>query len=154
MGHSITRVRPHDGDRSIDSSGNSHANTWTWAGDRTACEKNGTFWIPVVYAGFSWNHLKGLPWGQSTFPRRKGDFLWEQFHELSKMGGIDTVYLAMFDEVDEGTAIFKVTNSPPRQAHFLTYEGLPGDWYMRLTGLGEKMLRDKTPIPEAIPIKP
>ncbi len=42
----------------------------------------------------------------------------------------------MFDEVDEGTAIFKVTSEPPTQAHFVGYEGLPSDWYLRLTGEG------------------
>lgn len=137
-----------------DQAGVLHAQTNAWAGDREELAKHGTLWIPVVYSGFSWNNLQRLPWGKNTFPRRKGNFLWEQFRELSKMGGVDTVFLAMFDEVDEGTAILKVTNFPPTQANFLTYEGMPGDWYMRLVGLGEKLLREKTPVPEGIPIKP
>jgi len=137
-----------------DAAGVIHPQMKSWAGDRLELAKSGTLWIPVVYAGFSWNNNQRLPWGTNTFPRRKGQFLWEQFHELSKMGDVDTIFVAMFDELDEGTAILKVTNTPPTQAHFLTYEGLPTDWYMRLVGLGEKMLRDKTPIPEEIPIKP
>jgi hypothetical protein len=139
------------GNRRFDAQGVQHANTRTWAEDKQACDRSGTFWLPVVYAGFSWNNLKGKPWESTTFPRRKGNFLWEQFHELSKMG-VDTVYLAMFDEMDEGTAILKVTNTPPVQARFLTYEGMPSDWYMRLVGLGEKMLREKTPVSAEIPI--
>ena len=79
--------------------------------------------------------------------------MWEQFHELSKLG-VDTVYVAMFDEVDEGTAIFKVTSSPPTQAHFVGYEGLPRDWYLRLVGEGARMLRAKISIPAEIPIAP
>jgi hypothetical protein len=47
----------------------------------------------------------------------------------------------MFDEMDEGTAILKVTNSPPGQGHFVTYEGLPSDWYLRLAGEGGALLR-------------
>lgn len=47
----------------------------------------------------------------------------------------------MFDEVDKGTAIFKVTNEPPAPGAFATYEGLPSDWYLRLTGEGAKLLR-------------
>jgi len=137
-----------------DKDGVVHAKTDAWAGDREDLTQHGTLWIPVVYSGFSWNNLQKYPWGKNTIARRKGKFLWEQFHELSQMGGVDTIFLAMFDEVDEGTAILKVTDTPPTQAHFLTFEGMPTDWYMRLVGLGEKMLRDKTPVPPRIPLTP
>ncbi len=60
----------------------------------------------------------------------------------------------MFDEVDEGTAIFKVTGSPPTQAHFVGDEGLPSDWYLRLVGEGGRMLRGERPVVAEIPIKP
>ena len=42
-------------------------------------------------------------------------------------GHFDMAYVAMFDEVDEATAIFKVSNTPPTQAKFATYDGLPAD---------------------------
>ena len=142
------------GNAYADAAGLLHAQTKTWEDDRRDLARSGTLWIPVVYAGFSWNNLQRLPWSKSTLPRRQGNFLWEQFHILSRMRGVDTIFLAMFDEVDEGTAILKVTNAPPSQAHFLTYEGLPGDWYMRLTGLGEKYLREGKPVPAEIPIQP
>jgi len=79
--------------------------------------------------------------------------LWEQFHALVKLK-VDTVYVAMFDEVDEGTAIFKVTSSPPTQGHFVGCEGLPSDWYLRLVGEGARMLRGQRPLTADIPIKP
>ena len=60
----------------------------------------------------------------------------------------------MFDEVDEGTAIFKVTSAPPTQAHFVGYEGMPSDWYLRLVGEGGRMLRGQRPLSAEIPIKP
>ena len=60
----------------------------------------------------------------------------------------------MFDEVDEGTAIFKVTSTPPTQAHFVGYDGLPSDWYLRLVGEGDRLLRQGLPLPAEIPIKP
>lgn len=47
----------------------------------------------------------------------------------------------MFDEVDEGTAIFKVSDMPPVQGHFLTYEGLPADWDLRPVGEATRLLR-------------
>jgi len=134
-----------------DKEGVLHAQTDAWAGDREDLAKHGALWIPVVYSGFSWNNLQKKSWEDAIIPRRKGKFLWEQFHVLSQMGGVDTIFLAMFDEVDEGTAILKVTKTPPTQAHFLTYEGLPSDWYLRLVGLGEKMLREGTPVPAEIP---
>ena len=102
-------------------------------------------WIPVVYPGFSWDNLQRQPPGTSLIARRGGQFLWEQFHALSRLGA-DTVYVAMFDEVDEGTAIFKVTSSPPTQGHFVGYDGLPSDWYLRLVGEAAQRLRDKQPI--------
>jgi len=60
----------------------------------------------------------------------------------------------MFDEVDEGTAILKVTSTPPTQAHFVGYEGLPSDWYLRLVGEGARRLKERLPVPSEIPIKP
>ena len=54
----------------------------------------------------------------------------------------------MFDEVDEGTAIFKCTNDVPvsPQDPFATYEGLPSDFYLKLTGRGARLLRGEIPI--------
>ena len=60
----------------------------------------------------------------------------------------------MFDEVDEGTAIFKVANQPPAGAHLLTLDGLPTDWYLRLTGEGTRLLRGERPPSAALPIAP
>jgi hypothetical protein len=63
-------------------------------------------------------------------------------------------YVAMFDEVDEGTAIFKVTSAPPVQAHFVGYEGLPSDWYLRLAGEGTQMLLHQRPFSSDAPARP
>lgn len=136
-----------------DQDGGKHASMSYWAEDKHECEKAGVFWLPVVYPGFSWNNLQRLPPGTSTIPRRGGQFLWEQFHELSKLG-VDSVYVAMFDEVDEGTAIFKVTSSPPTQGRFVSYDGFPSDWYLRLVGQGARLLCEKRPVSAEIPIKP
>ncbi len=50
----------------------------------------------------------------------------------------------MFDEVDEGTAIFKVTNDVPDgegQSQFVPLEGLPSDFYLKLVGQATQMMR-------------
>ena len=141
------------GNTSSDAQGVQHATTSYWADDRKECERNGCVWVPVVYPGFSWDNLQRKPPGATLVPRRGGKFLWEQFHALSEMKQ-NTVYVAMFDEVDEGTAIFKVTNNPPSSAHFVGYEGLPSDWYLRLVGEGTRMLRGVRPPSINIPIEP
>jgi hypothetical protein len=60
----------------------------------------------------------------------------------------------MFDEVDEGTAIFKVTNTPPTQAHFDTFDGLPSDFYLRLAAEGTKVIRGERKPSATLPIQP
>jgi len=141
------------GNYTTDAAGARHAGTNGWAEDRKACERLGVMWLPVVYPGFAWDNLKRRPPGASVIPRRGGRFLWEQFHSLAALG-VDSAFVAMFDEVDEGTAVFKVTSSPPTQAHFADYEGLPADWYLRLVGEGSRMLRGARPLTAEIPIKP
>jgi hypothetical protein len=134
-----------------DAAGVKHAATGYWAGDKAECERAGQLWVPVVYPGFSWDNLKKLKPGASDIPRRGGEFLWEQFRAAAALGA-DTVYVAMFDEVDEGTAIFKVTSSPPVETHFVGYEGLPSDWYLRLVGEASRRLKNREPIPERMPL--
>ena len=56
--------------------------------------------------------------------------------------------------MDEGTAIIKVSNTPPTQAYFVTYEGQPADWYLRLTAEGTKVLTGERPNTSTIPISP
>ena len=109
------------------------------------------FRSPVVFPGFSWANMHGGP--LDAIPRRKGEFLWSQF-AAAKRAGAGMIYVAMFDEVDEGTAIFKCTSDVPAagETKFVTYEGLPSDFYLRLTGLGARMLRGEIPIADNIPL--
>ena len=81
-----------------------------------------------------------------AIPRRKGRFLWDQFVG-TRAEGVETAYIAMFDEIDEATAIFKCTNHTPvgEGVRFLDYEGLPSDHYLKLTGQGGKLLRGELP---------
>jgi len=72
--------------------------------------------LPVIYPGFSWTNLKGKGAAGATIPRLGGEFFWRQFVTAADLG-IDMAYVAMFDEVDEGTAIFKVSNNPADAGH-------------------------------------
>ncbi|HQK93036.1 MAG TPA: hypothetical protein PLD23_06005, partial [Armatimonadota bacterium] len=127
--------------------------THYWPDDKAECDREGVLWIPVVYPGFSWDNLMQKPPGTTRIPRRKGQFLWEQFLRLRELG-VDTAYVAMFDEVDEGTAIFKVTSAPPVEGHFVGYEGLASDAYLQVVREGIALLRgQREPVAEA-PVGP
>jgi hypothetical protein len=128
-----------------------HAATDSWKDDLAQAKQHGMAFLPVIYPGFSWTNLKGRRAKGATIPRLGGEFFWRQFSIAAGLG-VDMAYVAMFDEVDEGTAIFKVTNTPPRQSHFATLEGLPSDWYLRLTGEGTKVIRGERKNQVALPI--
>lgn len=138
------------GNYSLDGAGLKWASTAYWRQDVEEARRIGMLYIPVFYPGFSWDNLKQLPAGKSNIPRQGGKFFWRQFHAAAGLG-LDMGYVAMFDEVDEGTAIFKVSNTPPTQAHFVTYEGLPSDTYLWLAGEGTKMILGRRPIGPALP---
>jgi hypothetical protein len=114
------------------------------------CEKNNKDYLPVVFPGFSWHNMRPkAPLDQ--IPRLGGQFLWTQLCEAKK-AGCAMIYVAMFDEMNEGTAIFKCTNAPPIGASpFLSLEGLPSDHYLWLTGEGAKLLRGQIELSDEIP---
>jgi len=120
------------------------------APDLAWCREKHLDYLPVVFPGFSWHNMKGGPLEQ--IPRQKGGFLRSQF--AAAIGaGADMIYVAMFDEVDEGTAIFKCTNDVPAPgaSAFITYEGLPSDHYLWLAGEVGKVLRKEKPATEELP---
>ena len=114
------------------------------------CQERGKEFLPVVFPGFSWHNMNSRsPLNQ--IPRLKGKFLWAQYVEAKK-AGVTMVYQAMFDEVDEGTAIFKCTDdSPVGASQFVTYEGLPSDFYLKLVGRASRMVRGQSPVTEEMP---
>jgi hypothetical protein len=120
--------------------------------DLAWCRERELDFLPVVFPGFSWHNLTGEELG--AIPRLQGEFLWSQFAATKRIG-CEMIYVAMFDEVDEGTAIFKCTNSPPvgDGVSFLDHEGLPSDFYLRLTGEGGRMLRGEIPLSDVLPAK-
>ena len=125
--------------------------TRVWKHDLEWCRQRRMEFLPVVYPGFSWKNLHG---GKlNSIPRLKGEFLWTQMIAAKQIGA-NMIYVAMFDEVDEGTAVFKCSNDPPvgDDVSFLTYEGLPTDYYLRLTGEGGRMLRGEIPPVDRVPL--
>ncbi len=117
----------------------------TLVADAAWCRERKVDYMPVVFPGFSWHNMYGAPLNQ--IPRLRGQFLWSQFCSV-KRAGISIAYVAMFDEIDEGTAIFKCSNTVPvgRDSQFVTFEGLPSDFYLKLVGKGTKLVRGEIPL--------
>jgi hypothetical protein len=123
-----------------------------WKPDLKWCKDNNVDYLPVVFPGFSWHNLRPKS-PQDEIPRQQGKFLWKQFAEAKKAGAA-MLYQAMFDEMDEGTAIFKCTNDPPvGDSKFLTLEGLPSDHYLWLAGTGARLLRGEIDVTEEPPAR-
>jgi predicted outer membrane repeat protein len=126
--------------------------------DKAWCDDENLLYMPVVFPGFSWQNLKKSQEQSSdlnSIPRLKGNFLWRQFYNAIDAGS-QTIYVAMFDEIDEGTCIFKVDHNPPSSAEsqFTNYEGLPNDYYLWLTGKASEALRGEITLTSAQPAYP
>ena len=126
--------------------------------DMAEAAANGREYLPVIFPGFSWFNLNGGPLNQ--IPRNGGTFYWRQAYN-AKRSGCTMIYGAMFDEVDEGTAMYKLAptaNEIPAQGSWvpLNIDGtsLPSDWYLRLANEASKMLRGDIPLQSTIPITP
>jgi glycoprotein endo-alpha-1,2-mannosidase len=123
-------------------------------GDIAWCKQYKLDYVPVVFPGFSWHNMHpASPMNQ--IPRNRGRFFWQQLTGAMQVGA-EMLYIAMFDEIDEGTAIFKTTNSPPvGLSNFMSFEsGIPSDYYLFLAGYAAKMLKKQIPFQTEIPLPP
>ena len=106
--------------------------------DLTEARAAGIDYMPVVFPGFSWRNMN-RDTAINQIPRRGGRFFWRQV-EQALGAGSTMLYGAMFDEVDEGTALFKLATTAeavPADASIVTLdadgEALPSDWYLQLS---------------------
>ncbi|MBW8886434.1 MAG: xylosidase/arabinosidase [Fibrobacteres bacterium] len=155
---SMDAVQPWTVGRYVDIAGADGYRQNSLAPDLALAAADGNAYCPVIFPGFSWKNLNAGPANQ--IPRRGGRFLWRQAMN-AKAAGAQSVKIAMFDEVDEGTAIFKLAPTradAPDQGYWLTLdadgEALPSDWYLRLAGEIAKVFHGQAPMADSIPIKP
>jgi hypothetical protein len=129
----------------------------------------GIDYMPVVFPGFSWWNLMSFRKeaeqrraASNAVPRRCGRFYWRQVVNAVEAGAT-MLYGAMFDEVDEGTAMFKIVADQrdlPPDPPFVSLDAdgcaLPSDWYLQLAGKASTLLRGEMkpsaemPLPAAI----
>ena len=140
-------------------------------GDMLWCSNNGIEYMPCAFPGFSWLNMayRDSTKGTTVISRDKGNFIWRQF-ETAITKGVQQIYATMFDEIDEGTALYKVTNSPPNNLNgnnlpntsrvgdypasvFQTLEGISSDYYLWLVGEATRMLRKEYAVTQSIPYR-
>jgi len=120
------------------------------------CREKHVGYLPVIFPGFSWRNLmkvrkkepgRAIPRGDGTFFRTQGLRLIE--------AGAGMLYVAMFDEMDEGTAIFKISNAPPagQGCTFITNGEQVPDYFLRLSGELAGALRAKRVPSGAVPAR-
>lgn len=118
------------------------------------CKERGVDYVPIACPGFSWKNMRqdNPRIVYDAIPRMGGMFMWDQLVAMINAGA-EMIYMAMFDEIDEGTAIFKVSDNPPNsdKAHFIDNDGAPSDQYLWLTGQAAKMLRKEIPLSKEMP---
>jgi hypothetical protein len=143
-------ISPWDAGRYRDDASMDRHRKEVWEGDLAEAKELGSGYMPTAFPGFSWDNLRRTAPGTTIIARRKGEFYWRQF-AIFRALGIRTVFVGMFDEVDEGTAIYKVANQIPAGKYFVTYEGLPSDYYLKATSAATRMIRGETPLFWTIP---
>lgn len=108
------------------------------------CRKHQLDYLPVAYPGFSWHNLSASRGEDAPFnavPRLGGRFFWSQILQFHRAGAT-MQYIAMFDELDEATAILKWRQDPPTGKNpFLSEPEVPNDHYLWLTGAAGRLLR-------------
>jgi hypothetical protein len=124
--------------------------------DKARLDSQGIAFQPVIFPGFAWSNWNGG--AQNAFPRNQGKFMWRQFYNIKSLG-IKHVYVAMFDEYDEGTAICKAAADyfdAPTNQYFQTTSidsvYVSSDFYLRLAGAAANALKQTAPVADSVPI--
>jgi hypothetical protein len=126
------------------------------APDLTYCNSHNIDYQPVIFSGFAWSNWNGG--SVNEIPRNKGEFFWRQLYNIRNLG-MNTAYIAMFDEYDEGTNIMKMADSyfaVPDNQYFLTSSAdgtyIGSDFYLRLAGRATQVLKGTQPLTTNVPI--
>ena len=125
--------------------------------DLAWCRERNLGYLSVAFPGFSWHNLMKSRKQEAkldAIPRLGGRFLWSQA-VAARQAGSRALYLAMFDEIDEGTAIFKTTQDPPvGEVPFLKDPAIRSDHFLWLAGEIGKMLRGERRATAEMPPRP
>lgn len=109
-----------------------------WQEDVALARSRKQFYLPLIYPGYGVDNKNGTT--NSRISRTNGNFMWHQFVQCVRFS-INSAIIESFDDVTNGTAIFKISNNPPVLNKFITYGDLPEDHYLKLAGFSSEMIR-------------
>jgi hypothetical protein len=108
--------------------------------DMAEAKRDHIDYMPVIFPGFSWHNLQHGKAPLNMIPRECGHF-YQRLAQKAIQAGASMIYSAMFDEVNEGTALYKVVTQPadtPANAELVTLDDggckVASDWYLHLAG--------------------
>ncbi|MXV15476.1 glycoside hydrolase family 71/99-like protein [Hufsiella ginkgonis] len=123
----------------------------TYTSDLAYCNANGLDYQAMSYPGTAFYNTNGASSPQNQIKRMYGNFMWSQFAGM-RNAGVQSVYVAMFDEAQEATSIFKCAEDAsqiPAGKYFLTLDAdgvaCSKDFYLRLVNNGGKMVKGIIP---------
>lgn len=86
----------------------------TYAEDLAQCKTWGVDYYGHVWPGFSWANLKHLPSASTAqLSPRDGGKLYNERIDKAIKAGVDRLFVGMFDEYNESTAIIPMSDDPP-----------------------------------------
>jgi hypothetical protein len=155
---SLDVVSPWSVGRFSDAAGADRYQAAVVAPDLAELTALGVGYLPVVFPGFSRHNLAGGTLNQ--IPRNGGAFYWRQVYN-AMAAGATMLKTAMFDEMNEGTAMLKMQTMPsgvPMQAPFVTLDAdgqnLRSDHYLSLAGAATRMVNGRAPLSASLPSVP
>ena len=97
-----------------------------------------------VWPGFSWHNLNNLVFPTQYTDRTNGQFYWGLISGGLNVLSPEAVFVGMFDEYNEGTAVMPMSDDPPlltgSTGHYVTNAGSSKDWWLTLSGRTQETL--------------
>ena len=124
--------------------------------DMAWCKANGVAYAPLAFPGFSWRNMNG-PHAR-TIDRENGNFFWQQVAG-AKAAGAEMLYIAMFDEMNEGTSIFKCATQShlplnPKGVFVQIADSVGSDYYLWLAGQATNWFHGSKGYSDIKPLRP
>ncbi|MEV4510738.1 lectin [Dactylosporangium sp. NPDC049525] len=147
--HAFDMLSPWMVGRIGDAAGSDWFYTNRTVGDKADCDARGIDYQPCI-----------LPGDMTAGQRAHGDMMWRQFYNMAR-AGVQSVYISMFDEYNEGNQIAKTAEDAsmvPAGSGMLALDAdgtrCSADYYLRLTADGGRMLKGQLPITATRPTQP